>query len=153
MAQTRCWRWGDTRAPVEGREVSRDMQPLLTMAGPAAEQTTHGASSQIYVIHQDLRLVPQLNTVENLDLGRRYGARAAMPTHRRAEIMHARELLAQWDAAVGVDSGRPLTSGEKLGLPPIQILTKSDITVNPMNGWVAYPDFAQRFAKLWGAAR
>jgi ribose transport system substrate-binding protein len=75
----------------------------------------------------------------------------------------------QWDAAIGVDfptmlwaqvdalarlaSRQPLTSGEKLGLPPIQILTKSDITFDPTKGWVAYPDFAQRFAKLWGAAR
>jgi ribose transport system substrate-binding protein len=73
----------------------------------------------------------------------------------------------QWDAAIGVDfatmiwaqvdalarltSGQPLTAGEKLGLPPIQILTKSDITFDPTKGWVAYPDFAQRFAKLWGA--
>lgn len=73
----------------------------------------------------------------------------------------------QWDAAIGVDfptmlwaqvdalarlvAGEPLTAGEKKGLPPIQILTKSDITFDPTKGWVAYPDFAQRFAKLWGA--
>jgi ribose transport system substrate-binding protein len=73
----------------------------------------------------------------------------------------------QWDAGVGVDgytmiwaqldalarmmAGEPLTSGEKLGLPPIQFLTKADITFDPTNGWQAYPDFVQRFAKLWGA--
>jgi ribose transport system substrate-binding protein len=73
----------------------------------------------------------------------------------------------QWDAAIGVDfatmvwaqvdalarltTGQPLTAGQKKGLPPIQILTKSDITFDPTKGWVAYPDFAQRFAKLWGA--
>lgn len=75
----------------------------------------------------------------------------------------------QWDAAIGIDfatmlwsqvdalarltSGQPLTAGEKLGLPPIQILTKPDITFDPTKGWVAYPDFAQRFAKIWGAAQ
>ena len=75
----------------------------------------------------------------------------------------------QWDAAIGVDfatmlwaqvdalarltAGQPLTAGEKLGLPPIQILTKSDITFDPTKGWVAYPDFPQRFAKLWGAGQ
>ena len=74
----------------------------ITVTGPDAEQTTHGASSLIHVIHQDLGLVPQLNTVENLDLGRRYGARAAMPTQRRAEIAHARELLAQFDGTFDV---------------------------------------------------
>jgi hypothetical protein len=37
--------------------------------------------------------------------------------------------------------------------PPIQILTKSDITFDPTQGWKAYPDFAQRFAKQWGAGQ
>jgi ABC-type sugar transport system substrate-binding protein len=74
----------------------------------------------------------------------------------------------QWDAGIGVDgptmlwaqvdalarlvAGQPLTAGEKLGLPPIQILTKPDIS-DPSKPWTPYPDFAQRFAKLWGAAR
>jgi ribose transport system substrate-binding protein len=73
----------------------------------------------------------------------------------------------QWDAGIGVDgftmlwaqidalarmaSGQPATAGEKEGLPPIQILTKADIDFDPTQGWKAYPDFAQRFAKLWGA--
>jgi ribose transport system substrate-binding protein len=75
----------------------------------------------------------------------------------------------QWDAGIGVDGftmlwaqidalarmagGEPLTPGQKRGLPPIQILTKKDITFDPTQGWKAYPDFAQRFAKLWGAAQ
>ena len=75
----------------------------------------------------------------------------------------------QWDAGIGVDgftmlwaqidalarmaSGQPVTAGEKEGLPPIQILTKADIDFDPTQGWKAYPDFAQRFAKLWGAAQ
>jgi ribose transport system substrate-binding protein len=75
----------------------------------------------------------------------------------------------QWDAGLGVDgytmlwaqidalarmaTGQPVTAGEKRGLPPVQILTKKDITFDPTKGWQAYPDFAQRFAKLWGATR
>jgi ribose transport system substrate-binding protein len=74
----------------------------------------------------------------------------------------------QWDAAIGVDgftmlwaqidalarmaTDQRVTAGEKAGLPPIQILTKPDINFDPTQGWKAYPDFAQRFAKLWGAA-
>lgn len=34
---------------------------------------------------------------------------------------------------------------------PLQFLGKSDITFNPSKGWTGYPDFAQRFAKLWSA--
>ena len=46
---------------------------------------------------------------------------------------------------------QPVTEGQKKGLPPVQILTQKDITFDPTKGWQAYPDFAQRFAKLWGA--
>jgi hypothetical protein len=46
--------------------------------------------------------------------------------------------------------GEPLTAGQKQGLPPIQFLTNSDITFDRTQGWKAYPDFTERFAKLWG---
>jgi ribose transport system substrate-binding protein len=36
---------------------------------------------------------------------------------------------------------------------PLQFLGKSDITFDPSKGWTGYPDFAQRFAKLWSAGR
>jgi ribose transport system substrate-binding protein len=74
----------------------------------------------------------------------------------------------QWDAGLGVDAftmlwaqvdalarmvgEQPLTDGEKEGLPPIQFLAKEDITFDPTLGWVAYPDYTDTFAKLWGAA-
>jgi ribose transport system substrate-binding protein len=75
----------------------------------------------------------------------------------------------QWDAGIGVDgytmiwaqvdalarmaAGEPVTAGQKSGLPPTQVLTKADITFDPSKGWQGYPDFAQRFAKLWGAGQ
>jgi ribose transport system substrate-binding protein len=73
----------------------------------------------------------------------------------------------EWDAGVGVDaptmlwsqvdalarlmSGQPQTSGELKGLPPIQILTRAT-PFDPNKLWTGYPNFAQRFAKLWGQA-
>jgi ribose transport system substrate-binding protein len=73
----------------------------------------------------------------------------------------------QWDAGIGVDAptmlwsqvdalarfiaGQPQTAGEARGLPPIQILTAKD-NFDPNKLWTGYPDFAQQFAKLWGAA-
>ena len=68
-------------------------------ADPGASVSMRGTT---HVIHQDLGLIPQLNTVENLDLGRRHGIGAALPTRRREEAEHARELLAQFDAAFDV---------------------------------------------------
>jgi ribose transport system substrate-binding protein len=73
----------------------------------------------------------------------------------------------EWDAGIGVDAptmlwaqvdalarlaaGEPLTAGEQKGLPPVQILTKAD-QFDPTKLWTGYPDFAKRFARLWGAA-
>jgi ribose transport system substrate-binding protein len=53
-----------------------------------------------------------------------------------------------------VDAGAKLAIGQKpqpseaVGTA-IQLLEGSDITFNPVDGWLGYPDYAQRFAKLW----
>jgi ribose transport system ATP-binding protein len=82
--------------------------------GERIEGSAHDDGGSIHVIHQDLGLIPQLNTVENLDLGRHYGARGALPTRPREEAEHARELLQHFDAAfdVTVPVGR-LTPAER----------------------------------------
>jgi ABC-type multidrug transport system ATPase subunit len=90
-----------TRASFEGDQMTR---PLLAIEGsskpdPGARVLVQGTT---HVIHQDLGLIPQLDTVENLDLGRRHGLGTPLPTRRRAESEHARELLRQFDAAFDV---------------------------------------------------
>jgi ribose transport system ATP-binding protein len=59
-------------------------------------------SGSVHVIHQDLGLIPQLNTVENLDLVRQHGVRSLAPVARRDEAEHARRLLGQFDASFDV---------------------------------------------------
>jgi ribose transport system substrate-binding protein len=46
--------------------------------------------------------------------------------------------------------GQKLSGPEAEGLTVIQFLTQDDITFDPAKGWTGYPDFAERFAKLWG---
>ena len=46
--------------------------------------------------------------------------------------------------------GQELTGDEAKGLTPFQFLTQEDIKFDPSKGWTGYPDFAERFAKLWG---
>lgn len=46
--------------------------------------------------------------------------------------------------------GQDLTGDEAKGLPVLQFLTQKDITFDPSKGWTGYPDFPQRFSKLWG---
>jgi ribose transport system ATP-binding protein len=70
--------------------------------GARIDGPVHDDGGALHVIHQDLGLIPQLNTVENLDLGRHYGARGALPTRPRQETEHARDLLQQFDAAFDV---------------------------------------------------
>jgi ribose transport system substrate-binding protein len=61
--------------------------------------------------------------------------------------------FSQMDAAVRLATGQPLTAAETTGAVPIQLLTKRDITFDVSHGWTGYPDFQQRFAKLWAAAK
>jgi ribose transport system substrate-binding protein len=48
-------------------------------------------------------------------------------------------------------NGQKLTPLEAQGAVVNQFLTKADITFDPSKGWTGYPDFAQRFTKLWTA--
>jgi ribose transport system substrate-binding protein len=59
--------------------------------------------------------------------------------------------FSQMDAAVRLATKQPLTQDEKNGAVPIQLLTKKDLNFDVSKGWSGYPDFPQRFAKLWNA--
>ncbi len=62
--------------------------------------------------------------------------------------------LSAWaavDVAARLLLGKPLTQGEQAGEVPRQILEQKDITFDPSRGWTGYPDFPQRFAKLWAS--
>jgi ABC-type sugar transport system ATPase subunit len=91
-----------------------------------AEPGRDGACG-VHVIHQDLGLIPQLNTVENLDLGRRRsGAAALLPTRRRDERQRAHELLERFDASFDVTA-------------PVSRLTPAERTMvaiaRALDGW------------------
>lgn len=47
-------------------------------------------------------------------------------------------------------AGQELAGPEAEGTIVLQFLTEEDITFDPSTGWTGYPDFAERFAKLWG---
>jgi ribose transport system substrate-binding protein len=46
--------------------------------------------------------------------------------------------------------GQELTGSYAEGIGVNQFLTQKDITFDPSKGWTGYPDFVERFAKLWG---
>jgi ABC-type sugar transport system ATPase subunit len=58
--------------------------------------STHGKYQGLHFIHQDLGLIPMLNTVENIDLGRSLGPTALLPFPAKTERRHARDLISQF---------------------------------------------------------
>ena len=53
------------------------------------------------------------------------------------------------DAAARLLEGAQPTASEQAGEVPEQFLGQKDITFDPTHGWLAFPDYAQRFAQLW----
>ena len=51
------------------------------------------------------------------------------------------------DVAARLHLGQQPPASEAIA--PLQFLEQKDITFDPSKGWVGYPDFAQRYAKLW----
>ena len=56
------------------------------------------------------------------------------------------------DSAARLLQGDQPTDTEGAGVLDKQFLEQKDITFDPTNGWVGYPDFVQRFTKLWNPA-
>jgi ribose transport system substrate-binding protein len=54
------------------------------------------------------------------------------------------------DMAARELAGQELTGDEAEGVGDIQFLTKKDITFDTEKGWTGYPDYAEKFEKLWG---
>ena len=94
--------------------------------GARIEGRAPEVDGSIHVIHQDFGLIGQLNAVENLDLGRRLGAAAALPARRRQEAEHARELLRRFGVMFDVTA-------------PVAQLTPAERAIvaiaRELNGW------------------
>ena len=56
--------------------------------------------------------------------------------------------IVSWTLVDGAARGA-VGQDPKPGLPVIQFLTGEDIKGDPSKGWTGYPDFADRFMKLW----
>jgi ribose transport system substrate-binding protein len=54
------------------------------------------------------------------------------------------------DAVAREIGGEELKGDEAEGISDVQFLTQKDITFDPSKGWTGYPDFEERFEKLWG---
>jgi ribose transport system substrate-binding protein len=58
----------------------------------------------------------------------------------------------EMDSLARLTTGEPVAPGAAADTPPQQFLTKDVLTGDISRGWVAYPDFPERFAELWAQA-
>jgi ABC-type sugar transport system ATPase subunit len=61
------------------------------------------ARDRLHFVHQNLGLIPSLNTIENLDLSRRLGSGWLRPLNLRKERARAVEMLQSFDTTLDVD--------------------------------------------------
>ncbi len=54
------------------------------------------------------------------------------------------------DQAAREIAGQELSGAEAEGLGVLQFLTKEDVQYDVSKGWSGYPEFAEKFAELWG---
>jgi ribose transport system ATP-binding protein len=75
---------------------------ITVYRGDGTQASGRAAQDEVHVIHQDLGLIPVLNTVENLALGRGAGRRLLLPVRAQAERRRARQLITGFGAAFDV---------------------------------------------------
>ena len=56
------------------------------------------------------------------------------------------------DSLARLSTGQDADPGAIADIPPMQFLTAKELPEDVSHGWVAYPDFADRFMKLWASA-
>ena len=54
------------------------------------------------------------------------------------------------DQAAREIAGQKLTGLQAEGIGVFQFLTKEDVQYDVSKGWTGYPEFAEKFAELWG---
>lgn len=81
-----------TLVKILARVYEPDAGARVTLLGEGGS----GQASTLHFIHQDLGLIDQLSTIENLDLTRQLGRSMLAPAPLREERRHAEELIAEF---------------------------------------------------------
>ena len=72
-------------------------------SGTVEMSSQNGTNAELHIIHQDLGLVAELNTIENLGMTRYKGGAAIAPFNRKQERVHALELISRFGEQFDVD--------------------------------------------------
>lgn len=127
------------------QQIVSDLQanPETTVAVFPADETETGLPAALQAAGLKVKTIGEAPTPTNLQYLKEGKATAALGV----DVPTLAWTLVD-EAARGI-IGQPLTGAEAKGNAVVeQFLTGKDIG-NPKMGWSGYPDFAERFAKLW----
>jgi ribose transport system substrate-binding protein len=128
--------------------IVSDLQahPDTNVIAFASDETEAGLPAALQTAGIHVKTLGSGPTPENLEY---------VKEGKETAVLAADDVVLSWtllDQAARQIENQPLTGPEAQGVTVIQFLTQHDMTFNPSGGWVAYPDFVQRFAKLWKVA-
>jgi ribose transport system substrate-binding protein len=126
--------------------IVSDLQanPDTTVAAFALDEVENGLPAALQTAGIDLPTIGYAPTPTNLQYIKDGQQDATLATDLPVLIWTTLDQVAREIA------GQQLSGDEAEGLTVIRFLTREDITFDPSMGWTGYPDFAERFAKLWG---
>jgi ribose transport system substrate-binding protein len=127
-------------------QIVSDLQanPDTTVAAFALDEVENGLPAAMQAAGIDIPTLGYAPTPTNLQYIKDGQQDATLATDLPVLIWTTLDQVAREMA------GQELSGGEAEGLTVIQFLTQKDIVFDPSMGWTGYPDFAERFAKLWG---
>ncbi len=126
--------------------IVSDLQanPDTTVAVFAVDEMSSGLPSALKAASIDVKTLGNVPTPTNLQYLKQGQETASLATDLPVMMWGMID-----KAARGIVGQKPVGDQAK-GLVDVQFLTQSDIKFDPAKGWTGYPDFPQRFAKLWG---
>lgn len=128
--------------------IVSDLQshPGTNVIAFASDETEEGLPSALQVAGLHVKTLGSGPDPENLEY---------VKEGKETAVLAADDSILSWtlldQAARGIEK-QPLSGDEADGVTVIQFLTRRDMKFNPTDGWIAYPNFAKRFAKLWKVA-
>lgn len=129
--------------------IVSDLQtnPDSTVAVFSTDEIETGLPSALQAADIDIKTLGNVPTPTNLQYIKEGKQTAALATD--LPVM----MWSMVDKAARFITGQEPVGDQAKGLVDVQFLTKADIKFDPAKGWTGYPDFAQRYAKLWGVAK
>ncbi len=125
--------------------IVSDLQshPSTNVIAFASDETEEGLPAALKIANINVKTLGSGPAPENLEY---------VKEGEETAVLSADDSVLAWtllDQAARQIDGQPLVGDEAKGVTVIQFLTKHNLVLNAKAGWIAYPNYQKRFAKLW----